>query len=262
MKIIVCVKIVPDPEAPASLFHVDEAAKKVLPAKGTPPVLNPFDENALEAALKLREAGEVSIAILSMGKGLAKPIVRKSLATGADELYVLEDEAFENLDSYSTSTILAAAVKKMGDYDLILCGREASDTNAGQVGAGLAEMLGIPCVTLAGKIEASGGALKVNRMLSDGYETIEVPMPALVTVSNEVGTLRTANVQGMMQAQKKPLTTWTAQDLGVDASQLNKSTLSKLYQPVHEGQCEIVEGATPQEAAAALATKLKDKKVI
>jgi electron transfer flavoprotein beta subunit len=262
MKIIVCVKIVPDPEAPASLFKVDEEAKKVIPAKGTPPVLNPFDENALEAALKLKEGGKTTITVLSMGKSLAKPIVRKSLATGADELIVLEDAAFDDLDSYFTACIMAAALKKIGAYDLILCGREASDTNAGQVGSGIADLLGIPCVTLAGKIEASDGILKVKRVLSDGYETVEVPLPALVTVSNEIGTLRTANVQGMMAAQKKPLITWNAQELGLDTSRLNRTTLSRLFQPVHEGECEIITGATPQEAAANLASKLKENKVI
>src|SRR4030042_144197 len=121
MNIIVCVKVVLDPEAPASLFKVDSEAKKVLPPKGTPPVLNPFDENALEAALKMKDRGNTDITILSMGKSIPKPVIKKALATGAERLFLLEDESFDELDSYANAVILAAGIKKIGAYDLILC---------------------------------------------------------------------------------------------------------------------------------------------
>src|SRR4030042_4270731 len=120
MNIIVCVKVVLDPEAPASLFKVDSEAKKVIPPKGTPPVLTPFDENALEAALKLKESKGGSITVISMGKNLPKPVIRKSLATGADNLVLLEDGAFEELDSYAAAYALETAIRKIGSYDLIL----------------------------------------------------------------------------------------------------------------------------------------------
>jgi electron transfer flavoprotein beta subunit len=263
MKIIVCVKIVLDPEAPASMFKVDVEAKKVLPLKGNPPVLNPFDENALEAALKLKDANKGStITVLTMGRGLPRPIVRKALATGADNLVVLEDDSFEDLDSFSSANILAAAIKKMGAFDLILCGREAADSDAGQVGSGIAELLGIPSITLAGKIEAQDSKLKVDRVQPDGHETLEVTLPALITVSSEVGTLRTAALAGIMAAQKKPMKVWNAGELGVKAAELKKSSLLKLYQPVRDTKCEIVTGATPEEAAANLALKLKSAKLI
>jgi len=128
MKIIVCVKVVLDPEAPASLFRVDMEAQKVIPPKGTPPVLNPFDENALEAALKIKDGSGASITIVSLGKNIPRPVIRKSLATGADSLVLLEDDSFEELDSYSTAAVLVNAIRKIGDYDLIFCGREASVT--------------------------------------------------------------------------------------------------------------------------------------
>jgi len=263
MKIIVCMKIVLDPEAPASMFKVDAEAKKVLPLKGNPPVLNPFDENALEAALKLKDANKGStVTVLTMGRALPRPIVRKALATGADDLVVLEDDSFEELDSYSSAAILAAAVKKMGAFDLILCGREAADSDAGQVGSGIAEFLGIPSITLAGKLEAQGTTLKVNRVQPDGYETLEVSLPALVTVSSEAGTLRTAALAGIMAAQKKPMKVMNAAELGVKAAELKKVALQKLYQPVRDTKCDIVSGATPEEAAANLAAKLKEAKLI
>jgi electron transfer flavoprotein beta subunit len=263
MKIIVCVKIVLDPEAPASMFKVDVEAKKVLPLKGNPPVLNPFDENALEAALKLKDANKgTTITVLTMGRALPRPIARKSLATGADDLVVLEDDTFEDLDSFSSATILAAAIKKLGPFDLILCGREAADSDAGQVGSGIAELLGIPSITLAGKIEALDNKLKVERVQPDGSETLEIPLPALVTASSEIGTLRTAALPGIMAAQKKPMKVWNAGELGVKASELKKTTLLKLFQPVRDNKCEIITGGTPEEAAANLATKLKEAKLI
>ena len=144
LRIIVCIKQVLDPEAPSSTFRVDSETKRVIPPKGVPPVLNPFDENALEAALRIKDTQGAQITVISMGRNLAKPIVRKSLAAGADELILLEDDAFEDLDSYSTAYILAVAIKKNGQYDLVLCGREAADTDAGQVGSGIAEILGHP----------------------------------------------------------------------------------------------------------------------
>ncbi len=262
MKIIVCMKVVLDPEAPASMFKVDVEARRVLPMKGNPPVLNPFDENALEAALKIKDRNPgTSITILSLGKSLPRPIVRKSLATGADELVVLEDETFDDLESFGSARILASAIKKISNFDLVLCGREAADTDAGQVGSGIAELLEIPSITLASKIEIVDNKLKVERVLSDGYEVLESPLPALVTVSSEAGALRTAAMAGIMAAQKKPLQSWNAQDLGFTPSS-KKTSLLKLFQPSHTGTCEIIKGSTPEEAAADLAAKLKEDKLV
>jgi len=256
-------KIVLDPEAPASMFKVDSEARKVLPMKGNPPVLNPFDENALEAALKIKEAVKGSaITVLTMGKALPRPIARKSLATGADDLVVLEDDSFDDLDSHAAASVLAAAIKKMGAFDLILCGREAADTDAGQVGSGIAEMLGLPSITLAGKIEAADKKLKVERVQPDGFEVLEVTLPALVTVSSEAGTLSTAALAGIMAAQKKPMKVWNALELGVKTAELRRTATKQLYQPVREGKCEIIKGATPEEAAVNLAVKLKENKLI
>jgi electron transfer flavoprotein beta subunit len=261
LKIIVCMKIVLDPEAPASLFKVDSEAKKVIPPKGTPPVLNPFDENALEAALRLKDSTGASITVLSMGRNLPKPVMRKSLATGADNLIVLEDETFEGLDSNSTAYVLAAAIKKIGEYDLILCGREAADTDAGQVGLVIAEILGIPSISLASRIVAEGQKIKVDRVLSDGYETIESSLPALVTVSSEVGILRAAGVKDILAAQKKPMNIWTASDI-VTGQFKPRVALEKLFQPVRNTTCEMISGDTPEDAAAKLVQRLRDAQAL
>jgi len=190
MKIIVCAKQVPDPSASSSGTTVDTESMQVIPPQGTPPVISPYDENALEAALMIKDAQGAQVTVLSLGRNLAKPVLRRSLAVGADELILLQDNAFEKLDSYATAHILTAAIREIGDYDLILCGRQAADTDAGQVGSGIAEILKIPGITAACKVEPGNGKVMVERVVSDDIEEVEAPMPALVTVSSEIGDLR------------------------------------------------------------------------
>ncbi len=262
IKIIVCMKQVIDPEAPASMFRIDPEVKRAIPPKGTPPVLNPFDENALEAALKIKDTKDAEITVISMGPNLAKPVVRKSLAVGADKLMLLEDVVFVDLDSCSTAQILATAIKKMEEYDLILCGREASDTNAGQVGSGIADILGIPCITIARKIEVRDKKTRVERAVSDGYEVIEAPLPALVTASNEIGELRSAGIKLIMATQRKPVTIWSIQDIGIELSTLRRTKMLKLFIPERNAKCQMISGDTPEEAAENLALRLIDEKII
>jgi electron transfer flavoprotein beta subunit len=260
--IIVCMKQVLDPEAPPSSFKIDPEAKRAIPAKGTPPVLSPFDENALEAALRIKDVQEAKITILSMGRYLAKPVMKKSLAVGADELILLEDDLFADLDGYSTAHTLATAIRMIGEYELILCGRQAADSDAGQVGPGIAEILGIPSLTVARKVEIGDGKVQVERVVSDGYELIEVAMPALITVSGEVGELRSATMKEIIEAQKKPVTVWNAQYLGVDPSHLKRTNLLRLFIPVREVRCQAVEGRSPEEVGENLALKLREAKII
>jgi len=257
LNIIVCVKVVIDPEAPASTFKIDPEGLRVVPGQGIPPVLNPYDENSLEAALRIKELQPGKITVISAGKSIPKAVVKKCLAVGADDLIVIEDDIFEDADSYTTAYLLAAAIKKVGEYDLILAGRMAADTNAGQVGSGVAELLDIPSVTVARKIEVNDGTVRVERSLTDGYEAVEVPSPCLVTVSHELGELRAANVKGLMAAQKQPFTTWHARDLAIDMNRIKQSKPLKLFIPDRDVQCDRVEGETPEEAGANLALKLR-----
>jgi len=262
INIIVCVKQVLDPELPLSLFKINPEEKRVIPPRGRSPVLNPFDENALEAALKIKDAQEAKITVISTGSGLDEIIMRETLAVGADDLIFLQDDAFKDVDSYSTAYVLATAIKKIGKYDLILCGRQAADTDAGQVGSTIAEILGIPSITLAGKIEASDGKLRIQRVTDDGYEVIEVPMPALVTADYQIGNIREASFQATMEADTKQITIWNAQELGVDLSQLKRSNTLQLSIPAHEVTCQLITGENPEEAGKNLALKLRDDQKI
>lgn len=259
MNVIVCVKQVIDPETPAASFKIDPDAKRAVASKDKPMVISPFDENAVEAALKVKDAQGGKVMILSMGGESAKEVIKHSLAMGGDEGYQLTDPAYIDSDPYATAATLAEAIKKIGEYDIIFCGRQEADWDAGQVGSGIAEILGIPSVTAIKRIEVQDGKAIVDRVLPDGHETTEVPLPALFTVSNEIGEPRYATLKGIMAAAKKQVTNWGSGDV---APAEPKSQMLKIYIPVHEGECEFIEGETPEEAGVALAAKLREAKLI
>ena len=266
MNMIVCCKQVLDPEAPPASFKIDASSNKAVPPPGVPPVISPFDENAVEAALRVKDAQGGKITAISLGINLLRDVVKKPLSMGADELVLLEDEAFVEGDSWSTAYALAMAIKKIGEYDLIFCGRQAADWDSGQVGSGIAEILGLPSVTLAKKIEIVDGKARVERVTADGYDVIEVSLPALITVSNELGEPRYATLKQIMAAGKIQPIVCKPADIGVEPSQLGaagrRSKMLRLYQPVREVKCEIMEGETPEEAAVNLALKLREAKIL
>lgn len=266
LNIIVCVKQVPDPEAPPASFKVDAATNRMVAPANVPPVISPFDLNAVEGALRVKDDKGGKISVISLGNNLQRDVVKKPLSMGADELFLLEDPAYEGGDSWSTAYALSLAIKKIGQFDLVFCGRQAADWDAGQVGSGIAELLGLPIVTVAKKIEALDGKVRVERVVADGYEVLEVTLPAVITVSNELGEPRYATLKGIMAAAKKQPTVWKPQDIGADLSKVGaagrRTQLLKLFQPVKEAKCEIVGGDTPAEAAEKLALRLRQAKII
>ncbi len=266
MNIIVCCKQVIDPEAPPASFKIDAATMKVVPPPGVPPVISPFDENAVEAALRLKDAKGGKITVLSLGINLQRDVVKKPLSMGADELVLLEDAAFVDGDSWSTAFALALAIKKIGQFDLVLCGRQAADWDSGQVGSAISEILGLPSITLAKKIDVLDGKARVERVIPDGYEVVETQLPALITVSNELGEARYPTIKGIMAAKRKEPVVWKPADIGIEPGKVGaagrRTRLVKLFQPVREGKCEIVAGETPEEAGANLALKLREAKII
>ena len=263
VNIIVCAKQVMDPETPASAFRVDPETNRVVPAPGIPPVVNGFDENAVEAALRIKESGDANISVLSLGNNFVMDVMKKPLSMGADQLYLLQDEAMDGLDAFGTAYALSEAIKKIGEYDLILCGRQASDWDNAHVPMGIAEMLGIPCITLAQKVEVKDGSLVVERSLSDGYQVIEAQLPAVVTVSNELGEPRYPTLRGIMGASRKTPTVWSADEVGLDESSLApKLKITELFIPVSDKQCEFIEGEDDADAGRNLALRLREEKLI
>ena len=264
MHIVVCVKQVPDWDIPPSSFKVDEAAKKVVPPPGVAAVTSQFDAIAAEAAMRIKDAGvEAKVTIMSMGAATAREVIKQGLAMGGDEGVLIRDDAFEDLDSNGGAAVLAAAIKKLGDVDLVLTGRQAVDWDTGVTGTLIAEMLGAPVVTFAKSVTVSDGKVTVQRVLPDATETVEAPLPAVVTVSNELGEPRYPKLPQIMAAGKKQVATWGADDLGLDASALGKKlTLEALFVPVVDTKVEIIAGDTPEEQAANLAKRLVEAKLI
>ncbi len=266
MNTIVCIKQVVDPEASPASFKVDAASNRMVLAADISPVLDPYSEYALEAALRIKDAHGGRVTAISLGTGLLRDIVKKSLSMGADELILLEDEAFAGGDSWSTAYALAAAIRRIGSYDLILCGRQAADWDAGQVGSGIAEMLDLPSVTVARKIDISDGRAVVERVISSGYEVIETPLPVVVTVSSELGKPRYPTIRGIMAAKRKEPLVWKPADIGVEESQVGaagrRSRLVRLFQPVSQVECQFIDGETPEEAGVNLAQKLREAKLL
>ncbi|MFL2636265.1 MAG: electron transfer flavoprotein subunit beta/FixA family protein [Tepidiformaceae bacterium] len=267
MNIVVCVKQVPDPETPASQFAVDEAAKRVIPAQGIAPVVNPYDPQATEAALRLRDAaGEGTITVISLGPDSARDAIKHALAMGADEGILLSDPSFEGIDNFQTAAILAETIKKVGIPNLILMGRAAADWDMGVVPIGVAHLLDIPCVTVAKAVEVGDGNIKVERVLDDGFETVETTLPAVVSVSNEFGEPRYPQLRQIMLAAKKNVEVWDKEALGLDSASVGNDNrllaLEALYVPKVESNVEVIQGDSPEEKARNLALKLREAKLI
>ncbi|MDR3566417.1 MAG: electron transfer flavoprotein subunit beta/FixA family protein, partial [Syntrophobacteraceae bacterium] len=214
-------------------------------------VISPYDENALEAAIKIKEELGGTITVLSMGRKVSDTVLRKTIAAGADSLVLLEDPLFEGLDSSATAHVLACAIKKIGAWDLVLTGRQAGDWDSGQVGLIMGEMLDVPCVSLARSVKLNDGKLLVEKSVPVGYEVVEAALPALVTVSNEVGELRYVARSKMLGLLRRPMTIpkWNSKDLGCDLDRLKKVRMMELAPPADMGrQCAMIVGSAEEQA--------------
>ena len=258
LSIIVCVKQIPDPEAPLADVTVDGENMEVIVDAAQ--VMSPFDENALEAALQLQEEVGGTVTVLSLGKKVADTVLRKALAAGANKLILMQDDRFDKLDSHSIAAALADAIRKVGDYDLILTGRQAGDWDFGQVGLILGEMLDVPCIGMAREIKADDGGVLVKKNIPGGYEQVKAPMPALVTVSNEVGELRYISRSKMLKMLKKRVSipSWSAEEFVSDPEGLTRMEFAELSTPPDMSRdCEFLDGGSPDETAEKLAAVFK-----
>ena len=260
--IICCVKQVPDPETPASQFKVDEAAKKVLPVPGIQPVPSQFDTIGVEAALRIKDKiADTTITVISVGPDAYRDTIKHCLAMGADEGVHINDPALADADHWATAEVLAAAIQKLAPYDLIICGRQAVDWDMGVVGSTIAEMLKIPVVTIAKEIQYQDGKVTVERVLLDGFETVESPAPCVVTVSNELGEPRYPQLRQIMMAARKEVKAWTLGDLGIGGP-ANRVSLEALFVPETKVETEFIEGDSGAEKAEKLALRLREAKLI
>ena len=234
-------------------FSINTQKNCVIHPEGIPPVMNPYDALAVEAALQIKEKQKCGkVIVVTLGAG--EDIQRKALAMGADEAVIVKAEGFQEFDGLAKASLLACAIKKIGAYDLVVCGRQAADWDLGVTGSIIAEYLGIPVLTRAKKIEIADGKLRMERISVHGNETYEAILPALVTVSSEMGKPRIPSGWGIINAAKKPVTSWAQSDLGAGPGKVSdRNPLRKLYASSNERKCEMITGKNTEEAVGLLA---------
>jgi electron transfer flavoprotein beta subunit len=265
LKIVVCVKAVPDPKEACNI-KIDPETKTLLRCD-VPLVVNPLDKNAMEAALQLKEQFEAHITVISMGPPEAGAIVKECLALGADQGVLLSDPAFGGADAFATAFTLAKGIEKIGAYDLIICGMASSDGSTEWVGPEIATFLDLPVVTLVKEIvDCDGPSWQVKAAVENGYRLMQVKLPAVFTVTRELNTPRALSFSGIIKARKKEISRMGIDQLGVPQAFLGLkgsptivSTLSA--QEENKRQAEIITG-TRDEKADLLVQKLVEAGVL
>lgn len=260
MKIIVCVKQVPD-----------TAEVKINPETGTliregvPSIINPFDTHAIEAGLQIREKTGGTVTVLTMGPPQAETALREALSMGSDEAVLLSDKAFAGSDTWATSYTLSKAIEKIG-ADIIICGKQAIDGDTAQVGPETAEFLNIPHVSYVRKIEdISKSSIRVQRMMDEGYDVVESTLPVLLTVVKELNEPRFPSLKGKMAAKKAVIRKFGQSDIGADENDLglkgSPTQVKNIFTPEARTDRKLIQG-TPEEQVDALLQELRGIKCI
>ncbi len=261
MQILVCLKQILDPEVPPRDFQIDRGRRAAIQGSANL-VTNIFCENALETALQLRERSEGEISALSIGPASAEDVLRKAIALKVDHACLVEQEvAGSGSHSAITARLLAAAIRKLGTFDLILLGREAGDWGAGQTGGLLAEELGLPFVGFVDHIEAADGGVVLRRQTDTGWEKVRAELPLVATITNsEENVPRIPKTRDIMKSHRKPLTTWKPSDLGLSEEDVSSAAdaleVVDLYIPEKTGECEFIQGESIEEKANAFAARI------
>lgn len=261
MKTVVLIKQVPE----IALIKVDEAANQVVLPQG-PGVVNPFDEYAVEESLRIREKSGGTCAVMCVGTQRAESALRDCLALGVDEAYLLTDDVFAGSDQQAIGRILAAGLKKLGEFDLVLAGKQAIDSDAAQVPGAVAAILDLPQAMFVKKFESiENGKAVVQRSTEDGVDLIELPLPAVVSVVKEINEPRLPSLKGKMAAKKKEIVKWTAADLGIDSATVGAGSGTKTVKvatPPPRPSGEMITGDSPDDIADKLFKKLRENQVI
>lgn len=243
MKLIVCIKQVPD----TTEVKLDPKTGRLI-RDGVPSIINPDDKNALEAALQIKDENPgTTVTVVSMGPPQADIAMREALAMGADEAILVSGREFGGSDTWATSYIIATAIKKIGDYDMILCGRQAIDGDTAQVGPQIAEQLGIPQITYVKSLKTDGKKVIAERMLEDGYAVVEADMPVLITAIKELNSPRYMTPRGIFEAYAKEVKIWGFADVPVDEAKIglkgSPTNVNRTFSPEQKAGGEMLEGA-------------------
>jgi len=268
MRIIVPIKQVPETTA----VKMDEETGTMI-REGVEAIVNPLDLYAIEAAIRIREdrpAGSTEVTAVSMGPPKAMTALKEAIAMGVGSAVLVSDKALAGSDTWATSCVLAAAIRKLGGFDLIICGERATDGDTGQVGPGIAAWLDAPAVTYVGAIEKiDRRACRVRRLVETGYEVLQMALPGLITVVKEIADPRLPTLRGKQRAKKTPVPTWSVADLDVEAGAVglagSPTRVVRIFRPEVARRCEKLTPADDQEIAAAverLAAFLRKKRLI
>lgn len=260
MHIVVCVKQVPETTAKKELGSDYRINRSQLEG-----VINPFDEYAIEEALRLKEANGGEVTILSMGLPSAEESIRKALAMGADRGILVTDDSLAGSDAWSTAYVLAGALRRL-QYDLVVTGMESTDARTGLVPAALAEQLALPSLTYAARVEIDGGMVRVNRQVAGGYQEVEADLPALVSVVKGVNEPRYPSLKGIMASKRKEIKKVSLSDLELEPQSVglqgSKTRVVEATPRPEKVAGNVVKPDTPQEAARAIADFLEAGKYI
>lgn len=262
MKIAVFIKQVPDN---TRLKFSD--GKPTL--EGAAMMMNPFDEYALETALRLKEqaGGNATVTVFSLGAANAREIIKKAIAAGADDAFLLSDPVFENGDSTANAHIFATAIRQLlPDFNVLVFGRMALDDGAGQTGPKVAEILNLPSLTGCNDAQLMDGSLRLSRETEEGVEVYEMPLPGVIGMMKCVYELRSSNIKGVMRANKTEIPVKTAADLGLEANRAglegSATRLTRTWQRQPRGEGKVISGADPKAAAGELIAFLQEAKVL
>jgi electron transfer flavoprotein beta subunit len=248
MNIIVCIKQVPE----TTEVRINPETNTLI-REGVKSIINPFDMYAIEEAVRLKEKFGGKATVISMGPPQADAALREAISLGIDEGILICDRAFAGSDTWATSYTLSNAIKKIGAFDLVICGKQASDGDTAQVGPGISAHLNIPQVTYVKKIEeVKDGSMRVERMMEEGFEIIETPLPALLTVVKEINEPRLPSLKGMMKAKSAKITLWTQKELDLDSQSIglcgSPTQVVKIFTPPQRKGGQILQGEIPDIA--------------
>jgi electron transfer flavoprotein beta subunit len=258
-RIIVCLKQAID----VSQLKVDPTTRQLITA-GAARKISDFDKNALEEAIRIKEKfGNIELLTVTVTSEDAKTVLREALAMGADKAYMVNDLSFKEVDTLSTAYILAEAIKKIGAFDLVLCGETSLDSFSGLVSSRLAELLGLVHLSSVRKISVESDAVIVERVLEDAIETVKAKMPALISVTREINQPRIPSLMMIMKASKKEIITWTAADLNLQKDKLDaKIEVMEVLAPKTERKKVKIKGETAHEIAEKLVKALVEEGVV
>ena len=257
MKIIACIKQVPDSEAKV------RAEGGQVSWGDAPLVINPFDEYAVEGALQQREAVSGStVTALCIGPESAKEALKHALAMGADDAILVSDPALSEMDTVGAARVLAAAINKIGDVDMVIFGRQTLDSGSGLTAAQTARVLGWPMLGLAGQIKADAGSVTVERVIEEGRQSVKSNLPAIISVVQSIGEPRYPSFMGIRKASKANIPVWSLSDLDVTASAPVVTRSELMNPPARDTTVEIITGESPAEIAEKLADKILAEKVL